>query len=100
VLSAGIADQDRPLLDAVAWSSIRSRPVDSMLVVEAPACRVEFNQLITHCGRGRAGIIVVLGADTGSREGSLIAGGGVDVMMLERGGVSKLLAYGGPLVLC
>ena len=50
VLAAGISHQYRSPLDAVTRPSIRRAPVDGVLVVETPARRVQFYQLIAHCG--------------------------------------------------
>lgn len=48
--AAGVADQDRPALHSMAGPSIRSAPVDGVLVVEAAARRVKLNQLVAHDG--------------------------------------------------
>lgn len=45
---ASIANQDRPFLDAVAWSSVGSASVNGVLVVEASASRVQLNDLVAH----------------------------------------------------
>lgn len=46
--TASVTDEYRPLLDAVAGASIAGALVDSVLVVETTACRVQLNQLVTH----------------------------------------------------
>lgn len=46
---ACVSDQDCSLLDAVSRASIAGTPVDGVLVVEAPASRVELDNLVTHC---------------------------------------------------
>lgn len=46
--ATGETDENRPLLDAVAWLSVGRTPVDGMLVMEAAAHRIELDQLVTH----------------------------------------------------
>lgn len=46
--NAGISNVDRPLGDAVASCSVPGASVDSVLVVEATALRINFNQLVAH----------------------------------------------------
>ena len=49
MLAAGVPHQHRLPLDAMA--PISCTPVDSVLVVEAPADRVELNDLVAHLGK-------------------------------------------------
>ena len=48
VIHAGISHQDCPLGDAVASGVVPGATVDGMLIVEATACRVALDQLVTH----------------------------------------------------
>lgn len=70
--AAGVSHEDFSLLDAMAWPAVGNAPVDSVLVVEATASRVQLNQLVAHrdvtcvdvqtryvcqLGRSRAGVV-------------------------------------------
>jgi hypothetical protein len=48
VFLAGVADQNGSLLYGVALRSIRGTHVDTVLVVEAPADRVSFDDEVAH----------------------------------------------------
>ena len=48
MLAAGIPYQDRPPLDPMARPAVCRTPVNSVLVVEAAARRVELDQLVAH----------------------------------------------------
>jgi hypothetical protein len=50
VNAASIANIDGTLLNTVARTSVGGTTVNGVLVVEASACRVELNKLITHGG--------------------------------------------------
>lgn len=46
--NAGISNVDRPLGDAMSSCSVPGASVDSVLVVETTALRVNFNHLVAH----------------------------------------------------
>lgn len=46
--NAGISNVDGPLGDAVVSCSVSGASVDSVLVIETTALRVNFNHLVTH----------------------------------------------------
>lgn len=48
MFTAGVPNQDRLPLDAMSRPAIRRAPINGVLVVEAAASRVEFNQLVAH----------------------------------------------------
>lgn len=48
MFAAGISHQDRAPLDPMARSAVCRTPVNSVLVVEAAASRVELDQLVAH----------------------------------------------------
>jgi hypothetical protein len=50
VETAGIPDVDVSLLDVVAGAAVGHTAVDGVLVVEAAAGRVEFQELVAHLG--------------------------------------------------
>ena len=51
MLAAGVADEYCPALYAMAWPAVGGTPVNSVLVIEAAACRVKLDQLVAHLGR-------------------------------------------------
>lgn len=48
MLAASVSDQYRPHLDSMARAAVGRATVNGVLVVEAPAVRVELNQLVAH----------------------------------------------------
>lgn len=48
--AAGISDIDVTLLDVVTGAAIGDTAINGVLVVEATASRVKFQQLVTHPG--------------------------------------------------
>ena len=48
MLSASVSDEDGALLDGM--TAVGSTTINGVLVVEAPARRVELNNLVTHLG--------------------------------------------------
>jgi hypothetical protein len=61
VLAAGVSDEDLSLLDAVSGAAISDATVNGVLIVEAPASRVQLDELVAHCvdGVGRRGLLSV-----------------------------------------
>ena len=45
---AGVSNEDGALLDAVAGPAVRHALIDSVLIVQTTASRIEFKELITH----------------------------------------------------
>ena len=48
--TAGIADVNGTLLNAVARTTVRRTAVDGMLIIETPAGRVQLEYLVAHDG--------------------------------------------------
>jgi hypothetical protein len=69
VLAAGISHQDRPPLYPMARPAVCRTTVNSVLVVEAAASRVELDQLVAH-GEGflmRLRLLLLFVVEVGSR---------------------------------
>ncbi len=48
VSTASVTDVYRPLLDAMPSSAVRRASINGVLVVKAPAGRVQLDELVTH----------------------------------------------------
>lgn len=52
VVVAGVSDEDGLLLDVVAPGAVGGAHIDAVLVIEAPADRVAFDDEVAHDGGG------------------------------------------------
>ena len=79
MVRASVAHQDGTLRDVVAGPAVAGTSVHGVLVVEAPAGRVEFDQLVAHgdceqLGGGAVDDIIYISYRSGGKESGGLAG--------------------------